>query len=204
MMKTNTLKILLFLLLIILLGSGCSAPGYAAADPGLQPASILSTTESTFRVVVLIIMLFGLFSLVTQVIPGLIIIWLSALVYGVVTGFTWVSILIFAVITALMIFGSIVDELLMGTRAHKSGASWLTIVLAIVAGVLGSIQFPPFGGLIAALLVLFALESMRLKDWRKAFSTTREMAIGCGYAFFARFGIGILMILLWGLWIYFQ
>jgi len=194
----------LIALLVILALSGCGVPGFTQTIPSIPPASIISSTQSALQVVVLMVMLFGLFSLVTQIIPGLIIIWLSALVYGVVTDFDWVSIIIFIVMTGLMIFGSLVDEILMGARAHKSGASWLTIVLAILAGVLGSIQFPPFGGLIAALMVLFALESMRLKDWRKAFSSTKEMAVGCGYAFFARFGIGIVMILLWWLWVYLQ
>jgi len=191
-------------MLVLFAFSGCRPPAYTQAIPGIPPGSVIPSTQSALQVVVFIVMLFGLFSLVTQIIPGLVIIWLSALVYGIVTGFNWVSIIIFILMTGLMLFGSFVDEILMGTRARKSGASWLTIVLAILAGVLGSILYPPFGGLIAALLVLFSLESMRLKDWRKAFSSTREMAVGCGYAFFARFGIGLVMILLWRLWIYLQ
>jgi len=156
---------------------------------------------TTFQILVLSIMLFGLFSLILQIIPGLTIIWLAALVYGLVTGFNWVNLVFFLIITTLMVFGNFVDEILMGTRAHKSGASWLTIIAAMLAGVWGSLQFPPFGGLIAALLVLFTLETLRLKEWRKALKSTKEMALGCSYAFFARFGIGIAMILLWVVWV---
>ncbi len=157
---------------------------------------------TTLQILVLSVMLFGLLSLILQIIPGLTIIWLAALVYGLVTSFSGVNIFIFILMTALMIFGTIVDEVLMGARAHKSGASWITILAAIVAGVWGSLQFPPLGGLIAALLVLFTLETLRLKEWRKALNSTKEMALGCSYAFFARFGIGMAMILLWVVWVW--
>lgn len=204
---TNSNKHLPFWLVVwfvIFTLTACGMIAYPQTNPGIPPAPIIANTQSALRVVVLAVMLFGLFSLITQVIPGLAIIWLSALAYGVVTGFNGTAILLFILITGLMILGSFMDEILMGARAHKSGANWLTIFLAILAGTLGSIQFPPFGGLVAALLVLFSLESMRLKDWRKAFSSTRQMAVGCGYAFFARVGIGIVMILVWGLWVYLQ
>ena len=72
--------------------------------------------------------------------------------------------------------------------------------LAVVAGVLGSLIFPPFGGLVAALLGLFAVELYRLRDWRRAMSSTRSMAIGCGWAAVIRFGIGTVMILLFLAW----
>lgn len=148
------------------------------------------------------VMLFGLLSLITQIIPGLTIIWLVALFYGFATGFTWISVTFMVLITGLMLFGSLMDEILMGARAHKSGARWWAILLAILAGVWGSLTFPPFGGIIAALIALFTLEMLRLNDWRKAAHSAKEMAIGCGHAFFARFGIGIVMILLWGVWIW--
>src|SRR5512133_2103805 len=106
-------------------------------------------------------MLFGLFSLVMPVLPGLVIIWVPALVYGLVTGFNWVNGILFGVMTLLMLFGNIVDNLIMGQRARQQGASWLAIAVALGAGVVGSLVFPPFGGLIAALIGLFAVEYFR-------------------------------------------
>lgn len=156
----------------------------------------------TVQIVVLVVMLLGLFSLLIVIIPGLTIIWLAALVYGLLTGFDLTSGLIFLGITLLMIFGNVVDQLLMGARAKKSGASWTGVVVSMLAALVFSILFPPFGGLVAALIALFTIETVRLKNWRQAGESTKEMAIGCASAVVARFGIGLVMIGLWGLWLY--
>jgi uncharacterized protein YqgC (DUF456 family) len=47
---------------------------------------------------------------------------------------------------------------------HKTGASWWSIILALVAGLIGTFAFPPIGGLIAAPLVLYLLEWNRLQE----------------------------------------
>jgi uncharacterized protein YqgC (DUF456 family) len=159
------------------------------------------TSLAALRIVVLAVMLFGLLGLIIPVLPGLVIIWVPALVYGLVTGFNWVSAILFGVMTLLMILGNLVDNFIMGARARVQGASWLAIGVALAAGVLGSIVFPPFGGLIAALLGLFAVEMLRLKDLRRALESTKSMAVGCGWAAIIRFGIGVIMILLWGAWV---
>jgi uncharacterized protein len=155
------------------------------------------------RIVALAVMLFGLFSLLIPVLPGLVIIWVPVLVYGLVTGFNLASGILFALITMLMIAGSLVDNVIMGARAKVQGASWLAIGVSLVAGLLGSLAFPPFGGLIAALIGLFAVEMLRLKDLKRAMESTKSMAIGCGWAAVIRFGMGVVMILLWGAWVLF-
>jgi uncharacterized protein YqgC (DUF456 family) len=156
---------------------------------------------TTLRLVVLAVMLFGLLGLAIPVLPGLVIIWVPALVYGILTGFNWLSGGLFAGMTVLMIIGNLVDNVIMGARAREQGASWLAIAVALTAGIIGSIVFPPFGGLIAALIGLFLVEILRLKDLRRALESTRSMAVGCGWAAVVRFGIGLVMILLWGAWI---
>lgn len=151
-------------------------------------------------VVVLIVMVVGLFSLIIPFMPGLTIIWVAALVYGLIDGFNLTAGILFGVITALMLFGSVVDNLLMGAGAKQSGASWLAIGIALVAGVAGSLLFPPFGGLVLTLIGLFVVEVIRLRDWRKASDSTKSMAIGWGKAVLARIGIGIIMIGLYLAW----
>lgn len=149
---------------------------------------------------VLAVMLVGLLGLLTTIIPGLVIIWLAALVYGLVHGFTWAGGAVFAFLTILMIAGSLADNFIMGASARRSGASWLSIGVALLLGVVGTLVFPPFGGLAGALLGLFVVEIARLRDWRRAWRSTTSMAAGCGWAVVIRFAIGVVMILLWALW----
>lgn len=157
---------------------------------------------SVLNIVILAVMLFGLFSLLIPVMPGLAIIWIAALVYGVLTGFNLLSGVLFGLMTVLMVAGNLADNFIMGQQAREKGASWLAIGVALAAGLAGSLVFPPFGGLIAALIGLFLVEFLRLKDWRTALKSTKSMAIGCGWAAVIRFGMGIIMILLWLAWVF--
>jgi len=152
--------------------------------------------------IVLAVMVFGLLSLLTVVLPGLTIIWVAALVYGLITGFNLTSGILFGIITLLMLGGSIIDNIIMGASTHQAGASWYSIAGALVAGLVGSVAWPPFGGLVAALLVVFVIEIIRLRNWRRALQSARGMLAGCGWSVIARLGIGVLMILLFLLWVY--
>jgi uncharacterized protein len=160
------------------------------------------TTRTALQAVALAVMLFGLFSTFIPALPGPVIVWVPALVYGILTGFNWASGILFALITGLMIFGSVADNIIMGQRARQTGASWLAIAVSLVAGVAGSILLPPFGGLVAALLGLFVVEIIRLRDLRQALVSTKSMAIGCGWATVVRFFAGLVMIALWLAWVY--
>lgn len=150
------------------------------------------------RVFVALVMLLGLFGLVIPVVPGLTIIWLAALVYGIAAGFNW---WIFAVMTLLMIAGNISDNFIMGAKAREKGASWLGIIVSLLAGVVGSIILSPIGGLIAALLALFLVEWRKHKDRSVALNSMTHMAIGLGWSVLVRYGIGAVMIGLWVLWV---
>ncbi len=150
--------------------------------------------------VTLAVMLFGLFGLVIVILPGLVIIWVAALGYGALHGMTPGGWLVLAFITILMLIGSFIDNIIMGAKARQTGASWWSVLAAVIMGFLGSFIIPPFGGVIFALLGLFLMEFAIQKDWRKALSSSRSMAVGCGWAFVLRFGIGLVMIALWVIW----
>ena len=146
------------------------------------------------------VMLAGL--LVLPLLPGLVIIWAAALGYGLAAGFGTLGWIMFAILTVLMIAGSVIDNILMGRSAHKEGAPWWVVLVALVAAIVGSfvIPIPIIGGILAALVTIFAIEWIRRKDWRKALASLKGMLIGWGWAFVIRFIIGIFMIGLWLIW----
>jgi uncharacterized protein YqgC (DUF456 family) len=96
--------------------------------------------------------------------------------------------------------GSFVDNILMGTQAHKEGAPWWSILIALVAAIAGNFAMPIVGGVVAALLALFLVEWARRKDAQKALTATRGMLVGCGWAVAIRVIIGLVMIGLWLIW----
>jgi len=152
------------------------------------------------RAITIVMMAVGL--LVIPILPGLVIIWVAALGYGIAAGFGALGWTMFALITVLMLGGSILDNVLMGAQAHKEGAPWWVVLIAMVSAILGNfiIPIPIIGGILAALLVLFLIEWLRLKDSRKALSSMRGMLVGCGWAVVFRVIIGLVMIGLWLIW----
>jgi uncharacterized protein YqgC (DUF456 family) len=131
---------------------------------------------------------------------GITVIWLAALLYGIITGFDTLGIVLFVLITIGMLVGISVDNILMGAGARRGGASWLTIAVGLVAGIIGTVIFPPFGGLIAAPLAIFLLEVLRNRQWRSGWRATRGLALGWGLSFLVRFAIGLVMIVIWLTW----
>ena len=156
--------------------------------------------EQAARGIVMVLMAVGM--LVIPILPGLVIIWGSALGYGIAAGFGVLGWVMFAFITVLMLVGSILDNVLMGAQAHKEGAPWWVVIIAMASAIIGSlvIPIPIVGGILAALLVLFMIEWMRLKDTTKALVSMRGMLVGCGWAAVFRVIIGLVMIGLWLIW----
>jgi uncharacterized protein YqgC (DUF456 family) len=154
--------------------------------------------------VIQILMLVGLFGLVIPIFPGIVIMWLAALGYGIITGFTSLGWIMFAIISLLMLAGITVDNILMGGGARKGGASWLSIGAAILAGIVGTILLPPIGGVIAAPLAVLLVEYTRVGDWQKSWFAVRGMLTGWGLSFVARFLIGLLIMIVWWMWVIFR
>jgi uncharacterized protein len=158
--------------------------------------------ETTLTVLTSLTMVFGLFGLIIPIFPGNVVMWFAALFYGLAFGFGRLGGILFAVITLLMIIAVLADNFLMGAKAREKGASWGSIAMALLAGVVGTFIFPPIGGLIAAPLVLYLAEFRRLEDSAEATIVVKALLTGWGLAFVVRFGIGVVMIGLWGIWAY--
>ncbi len=158
-----------------------------------------------FRAILLGGMLVGWLGLVVPFFPGITVIWLAALFYGIVVGFGHCGGCYFLAITVLAIIGWLADNALMVHFARKGkgeeeGASWTSIALAFVAGVVGSIVLSPLGGIAATLGALLLVEYLREHDLRRAWQRTHRMALGWGWAIAARMSLGLLMIALWAIW----
>ena len=163
--------------------------------------SLLSFALDTFTLFVLLV---GLFGLIMPVFPGLTVMWLAALVYaliqnaaGKMTGWDWFA---FVIITLLMIGGNVADNIIIARKMRDQYIPWSSILLAFAAGIVASIFFTPLIGLVAAPAALFLAEQYRLKNRNEAWKSTKAYMIGWGWAFGARFIIGIIMIGSWMLW----
>ncbi len=88
----------------------------------------------------------------------------------------------------------------MGAKARQSGASWVSIGAAYLAGIVFSIAFTPLIGLAAAPAALFLAEYLRQRRWRESLKTVGAMMTGWGWSFLVRLIIGAVMTGLWMVW----
>ncbi len=162
----------------------------------------VESVQAIFRILTLLLMLLSLFGLLLPIYPGLVVIWLLALVYGLFNSlFDLQGFLLFSVITLLMIAGSVIDNLIIAARTRQQGASWLSLFLSFAAGVVVSLMLTPLLGLPATLMVLFLVEYVRSgRNADQAWMRFKAMLSGWGLAQGARFLIGLVMIALWVLW----
>jgi uncharacterized protein YqgC (DUF456 family) len=150
--------------------------------------------------IALVIMIVGLIGLIIPIFPGIMVIWLVALVYGLVTQFTTLGWVMFGLMSILAIAGMTIDNILMNAKAHQAGATWSSLALGMAGGIVGTILLPPAGGLLGAPLVVLLVEYYRQRDIHKALATVRGLLIGWGASFLVRFFIGLAMIGLWLIW----
>ncbi len=163
----------------------------------------------TLMVVVILVQLIGFFGLLLVFFPGLTVIWIGQLAWAISTGFNrshepWqfaLTITIFVLNTILMIGGSLIDNVFMAGGAAKKGAKWWAILISWLVMIVVSIFLTPLGGLLAALLTLFAIEWIRIKDHKQAFHSTTAMITGMGWSVLVRLAVAMLMIGLWVLWL---
>jgi uncharacterized protein YqgC (DUF456 family) len=170
----------------------------------IDPASWALFSQTFIELLTFFVLVTGLIGLIVPIFPGLTVMWLGTLAYAGVQSIsglmTWVGWLLFILITLLMIGGNIVDNIIIAKHVRDRKVPWSSILLAFAAGIILSLFFTPIAGMIASPVGLFLAEWVRLKEKDIAFANTKAWMTGWGWSFVARFGIGILMILFWGLW----
>jgi uncharacterized protein YqgC (DUF456 family) len=160
--------------------------------------------QTLLETLTLFVMLVGLFGLIVPVFPGLTVMWIATLVYALIqnaghnmTGWGWFA---FIVITLLMLGGNVVDNIIITRKMRDHYIPWSSIAIAFIASIIASLFLTPIVGLIAAPLGLFLTEYYRLKNPQEALNSAKAYMIGWGWAFGARFIIGLTMIGSWMLW----
>src|ERR1051325_6608916 len=104
-----------------------------------MPPDIQTLVQVLLEIFILLGFLFGLVGLIVPVFPGLTVMWIFALIYvivqnmaGKMTGWDW---FLFALITALMLFGNIADNLIIARKMRDKYVPWSSILWAFAAGI---------------------------------------------------------------------
>jgi uncharacterized protein len=149
---------------------------------------------------VAIAMAVGLIGTIVPVMPGLAIIWVAGLVFGILDGFGTLGIAAFAAMTVLLVMGTAASYVIPHRTGKAAGADRQSLRLGILGGIVGFFVIPVIGLPIGAVLGVWVGEQRRLGDWGRAWATTRRVVLGFGIGLLLEFTCGVLMVASWGIW----
>jgi uncharacterized protein YqgC (DUF456 family) len=157
--------------------------------------------EILVSILVGFMMLVGLLGSVIPILPDVVLIWVAALIYGLVVGWGGSGGWLFGVISALGLIGLLSDAWVSGAGARQGGASVLTTLGGLLVGLVGLFAAGPLGFLGGILLGTFVLEYVRHQDPEQALRATFGMGLGYGASFLVKFMLGLGMIGAWIAWL---
>ena len=158
-------------------------------------------SDTTLAVLVGLAMAIGVVGTVFPMLPGLLLIWAAALVFGLVGGFGSVGIASMFVITALAAAGIAAGVVIPKKAAGTAGAARSSLFLGAAVAVVGFFVVPIVGVPLGGALGIFVGEQLRTGDSRLAWVATKATLTGFGLAALAQFGTGLLMVLTWVVWL---
>lgn len=147
-------------------------------------------------------MISGLVFVFLPVLPDIILIWLSALGYGLLTGWGEGAGFWFGLISVMGLVGILADILLGGAGARLGGAALRSVLLGFLLGAVGLIAGGPAGGVIGWLVGIFVLEVQRHDDVGKAIRAIFGIGLGMGASLAVKFLLGLGMIAAWIVWVF--
>ncbi len=157
--------------------------------------------EVLFTVLLGLGMLIGLVGVVIPVLPDIILIWLSALLYGLLVGWGDKGPWLFAGISVLGVVGLLAEGWVSGVGARKGGASMLSILAGLGLGLVGLLAAGPLGLVVGMLLGTWLVEYLREGDPVRALRATVGLGVGYGASFVVKLALGLLMAVLWVVWL---
>ena len=130
----------------------------------------MGIAESTLTVIASILMVIAFFASLLPFLPGPFLLWLISIVYGVLTGFSQLTVGSAILITALMLIATSKDIWMPLVGMRKYGVSCSSALGMMIGGLVGTfaIPIPIVGTLLGAMGGAILLELLNLGDLQLA------------------------------------
>ncbi|MGH8979184.1 MAG: DUF456 domain-containing protein [Acidimicrobiia bacterium] len=157
--------------------------------------------DTALVVVVALSMAIGVVGTVVPFLPGLVLVWASALVYGIAAGFGPIGWAAFVVITALAVAGVVIGVVVPQRAAAAGGAPLPSLWAGAALGVAGFFLVPVVGIPLGFLTGILSAEWLRTRSWATAWRATLATLRGFGIATLAQFASALSMVTVWVVWV---
>jgi uncharacterized protein YqgC (DUF456 family) len=146
----------------------------------MEPAASLLTLAAYLLIIL------GLAGSILPILPGPLLIWLGAILWGWVDGFQRVGWPTLAILGVLMVLAWTSDLVLSTYGTRRAGASWKAIAGAIVGGIMGAVLLTGVvpvigtvvGTILGAVMGILLIEYYDKGDWRQAMRASKGYIFG--------------------------
>jgi len=146
-------------------------------------------------------MALGLLGTLVPILPGLALMWGSALVYGLVTGLDFTAWIALVLITAVTAVGLWLSVRIPVKRTSSAGVSAGSQLLAVGLAAIGFFVIPVAGVAVGFVGGIYATRFATTRDHRVAWDSTKQALIGMLQASVAQFTTGLVIVFIWVLWV---
>src|SRR5262245_52132891 len=143
----------------------------------------------------------GVVGTVLPLVPGLVLVWAAALAYGLIEGFGTAGTVAFALVTVFAVAGVVAGWVVPARVAGAAGAARTSILLGVVAAIVGFFVIPIVGLPVGGVAGVYAGELQRTRDGAAAWRATRATLAGFGLAALVQFALALGMTVTWVFWV---
>jgi uncharacterized protein YqgC (DUF456 family) len=150
--------------------------------------------DDPWLIVALVLMFIGLLGVILPLVPGIVLVYLAALLYAVIEGFAKIGPITLAVLTVLAVVGVTADLWVSSLGAKVGGASVWALLGGLALGLVGLIFFSLPGAILGSVLGVIMVELGRVGDWRKVLKSGGGWLIGWLLSTVVQLSLALIMI----------
>jgi uncharacterized protein YqgC (DUF456 family) len=150
--------------------------------------------DDPWLIVALVLMFIGLLGVILPLVPGIVLVYLAALLYAVIEGFAKIGPITLAVLTVLAVVGVTADIWVSSLGAKVGGASVWALLGGLALGLVGLVFFSLPGAIVGSVAGVVAVELWRVGDWEKVLKSGAGWLIGWLLSTIVQLSIALIMI----------
>jgi uncharacterized protein YqgC (DUF456 family) len=158
----------------------------------------LTDTNTSITVICGLVMFIGICGVVVPVLPGLLLCWLSVLVWAIFAeGTGWDRWPVFAVATTVALAGWLAKYALPGKRLQDSGVPKRSIIFGGLLGLVGFFVVPVIGLVAGFVLGIYLAEQTRHGNAKAAWASTKAALKAVGIAIMVELAAALIVAATW-------
>ena len=148
-------------------------------------------------VLIALVMAVGLVGVIIPVLPGLLLVWGAGLVWVLLDGGGAARWAVLAMMTALLVIGTVAKYVLPARSAKQGGAPFSTMLLGAIGAIVGFFAIPVVGLIVGGIVGIFVGELARHGNVGSALRSTKGVLVSIGIGILIELLAGIAMVIVW-------